>query len=151
MPSREAGHRGHLCQTFNIESVPGRGGADLFGEGRVRVGSGTVKVHDALSSGRDGLQIFLHTVMVTEAGFRVVAGEIHPIGRFFIAVELGDAAMSEARDAAVAALAFNAAWTLASLAPARQAGDRRCAHCRHTIRCPSLLEGAGHASWRRCT
>jgi len=106
--------------------------------------SGTVNVDDALPSGRYGLQVLLYALMVTEAGLRVAAGEIRPIGRPPFAVELGEAAVDEARDAAIAALGgFNAA--IDSREPSRLASpsDRSCAYCPHTLRCPALWEGEG--------
>lgn len=126
---------------------PMRGSPDLVlvsgGQARVtEFKSGTVNVDDALPSGRYGLQVLLYALMVTEAGLRVVAGEIRPIGRPPFAVELGDAAVDEARDVAIAALdGFNAAMDFGEPTRLASPSDWSCAYCPHTLRCPALWEG----------
>ncbi len=106
--------------------------------------SGEVSEEDALPSGRYGLQVALYAALVEENGVEVRSGELRPIGRRTIGVEVGAAAIEHAREVATTTLAaFNTAVSAGDTIHLAKPSDGACSSCAHVLECAVLWSKAG--------
>jgi hypothetical protein len=128
---------------------PMRGSPDLVvcrdgGAQIVEFKSGRVEPEDALPSGRYGQQVLMYASMVRDLGVHVAAGEIRPIGRARVAVEITDEAIDQTCVTVGSVVAeFNSAIDADDAARLARPGERSCGFCPHTLRCPALWSDVG--------
>ncbi len=132
---------------LSSNAPPMRGTPDLVllsdvGARVVEFKSGTVAPEDVKPAGRFGLQVLMYAAMVRQHGIPVIAGEIRPIGRARLPVEVTDGAIEEACASVLAALDdFNSAVDEGETVRLARPSDRSCGYCPHILGCPAIWAG----------